>query len=161
MAKKALLAKKPATNCERAERCLNQHPDQHGKRRARPKTLSDAPRCRSTHTCSVPSTTGDSSCSDATGDSSCSVSGAAGNGICVDATGDGLEPTHACKDSYSDALSDGSYSILGAADDGICSDAASDGLLIRLRHNRQQHLLRRHGGRLLLRPRRLRRQPLL
>jgi hypothetical protein len=161
MAKKVPLAKKPATKCERAKRCLKQHLDQHGKRSARPKTLSDAPRCRSTHACSVPSAAGDSSCSDATGDSSCSVSGAAGNGICADATGDGSEPPHACKGSYSDALSDGSCSIPGAADDGICSDAASDGLLIRLRHNRRQHLLRRHGGRLLLRPRRLRRQPLL
>ena len=141
MAKKVPLAKKPATKCERAKRCLKQHLDQHGKCSARPKTLSDAPRCRSTHTRSVPSATSVSSCSDATGDSSCSVSGAAGDGIYADATGDGSEPPHACKGSYSDALSDGSCSILGAADNGICSDAAGDGLLIRLRHNGRQHLL--------------------
>ena len=53
MAKKVPLAKKPATKCERAKRCLKQHLDQHGKRSARPKTLSAAPRCRSKHTCSA------------------------------------------------------------------------------------------------------------
>ena len=161
MAKKVPLAKKPATKCEQAKRCLKQHLDQHGKRSARPKTLSDAPRCRLTHACSVPSAAGDSSCSDATGDSSCSVSGATGDRICANATGDGLEPPHACEGSYSDALSDGFCSIQGAADDGIRSEAAGDGLLVHLRHNGRRHLLRRHGRRILLRPRRHRRQPLL
>ena len=114
MAKKAPLAKKPTTNCEWAERCLNQHPDQHGKRSTQSKTLSGALRCLSTHTCSVPSAAGGISRSDATGDSSCSVSRAKGNGIYADATCDGSEPPHVCKGSYSNALSNGPLQTAGS-----------------------------------------------
>jgi hypothetical protein len=39
MAKKAPLAKKPATKWELDEQCLNQHLGLHGKRSARPETL--------------------------------------------------------------------------------------------------------------------------
>ena len=97
--------KKPATNWELDNRCINLNLHQHGKRRSWPKMLSAVPWCRSKHPCSAPGVVDFSSCSNTMGYGSCSVSSDTGNDICADATGDGSEASQAFEGSYSDTVS--------------------------------------------------------